>query len=110
MAANSIQPLCHVDHRGDRTKPMRVKSGKLAGIAHRDAKQKDNREGSRLLLVSVPAPGCSQSGERIWRISKWRWFFGRTRAQPKAVEPPRETECGEEEKCKTMSKTSSANI
>ena len=93
------------NHRGDRVEAHAAwNSGKLAGIAHRDAKQKDNREGIAPLARergrgrTVPRPA-----EQIWRIFKWWWLFGKNTSPAEGQWNRRaETECGEEEKCKTM--------
>jgi len=93
------------NHRGDRSEAHAAwNSGKLAGIAHRDAKQKDDRERISLLAreyrrgwaVLCPA-------ERIFHIAKWQGLFGKN-AGPAETKWNRrtETECGEEEKCKTI--------
>jgi len=93
------------NHRGDRSEAHAAwNSGKLAGIAHRDAKQKDDRERISLLAreyrcgwaVLCPA-------ERIFRIAKWQGLFGKNAGPAETKRNRRtETECGEEEKCKTI--------
>jgi len=93
------------NHRGDRTEaPAAWNSRKLAGVAHRDAKQKDDRERIALLAPeyrrgwAVPCPA-----ERTFRISKWQGLFGKNAGPAEGKWNRRaETECGEEEKCKTI--------
>src|SRR6266478_9079808 len=73
------------NHRGDRIEPHAARnSGKLAGIAHRNAKQKDNREGIMPLAHEffkrrfVPPPA-----QRIFSSGKWRGLFGKNASPTK---------------------------
>src|SRR6266852_361192 len=73
------------NHGGDRADAhVAGNSGKLAGIAHRNAKQKDNREGITPLAHEffkrrfVPPPA-----QRIFSSGKWRGLFGKNASPTK---------------------------
>jgi len=104
MAANSIRPPDMWNHRGDRTEAHDAwNSGKLAGTAHREQSRRTIAKGSRFLLVSTAAAGCSLPGGTNLPHFQMAGLFGKKAGPAEGKWNRRaETECGEEEKCKTI--------